>query len=130
MSLQRKLAPIKGRYEELAALMSAGNLGGDKFVALSREYAELTPVVEVLTAYENALKEMQDLEAMKDDPEMGTIAREEYYALKEKTPHPEQGTKVRLIPRDPADTKSSILEIRAGTGGQEAALFAADLFAM
>jgi peptide chain release factor 1 len=130
MSLQRKLAPIKGRYEELAALMSAGNLGGEKFVQLSREYAELTPVVEVLTAYETALKEMQDLETMKDDPEMGVIAREEYYALKEKIPQLEQRIKVALIPRDAADTKNSILEIRAGTGGQEAALFAADLFAM
>src|SRR3982750_1357963 len=79
MSLQRKLAPVKARHEEIAALMSAGNLGGEKFVALSREYAELTPVVEVLESYEKTLAEMNDLEAMKDDPEMGAIAREEYY---------------------------------------------------
>ncbi|HTK84506.1 MAG TPA: peptide chain release factor 1 [Patescibacteria group bacterium] len=130
MSLRRKLAALKARHEEIAALMAAGNLSGEKFVALSREYAELTPVVEVADAYEKALKEMQDLEAMKDDPEMGEIAREEYYALKEKIPQLEQQIKVALIPRDTADARNAILEIRAGTGGQEAALFASDLFGM
>ena len=130
MSLQRKLAPIKARYEELASLMSAGNLGGEKFVSLSREYAELEPVVEVLNAYEKALAEFAEAEAMQADPEMAELARDEYYALKEKIPALEDRIKLALIPKDAADTKNAILEIRAGTGGQEAALFAADLFAM
>ncbi len=110
--------------------MAAGTLGGEKFVALSREYAELAPVVEVITAYEKALAEMKDLEAMKDDPEMGEMAREEYYALKERIPQLEQQIKIALIPKDAADARNAILEIRAGTGGQEAALFASDLFGM
>ena len=130
MSLQRKLAPVKARYEELAALMAEGNLGGEKFVRFSREYAELSPVVEIVNDYEKALKEMADLEPMMDDPEMGEVAREEYYVLKEKIPDLEQKLKLALIPKDEADDRNAILEIRAGTGGQEAALFAADLFAM
>jgi peptide chain release factor 1 len=130
MSLHRKLAPLKARHNELAALMSEGNLGGEKFVKLSREYAELTPVVAVYDAYENAIKEMADLEALKSDPEMAKMAEEEYYALKEKIPGLEEQMKLALIPKDAADSHNAILEIRAGTGGQEAALFAGDLFAM
>jgi peptide chain release factor 1 len=130
MDLGRKLAPLKARHEELAALMSAGNLGGEKFVQLSREYAELEPIVAIYNAYDKAQRDMADLEVMKDDPEMGDIAREEYYALKEQIPLIEQQIKIALIPKDTADTKNAILEIRAGTGGQEAALFAADLFTM
>lgn len=124
------MAPIKARHNELSALMSAGNLGGDQFVKLSREYAELTPVVEVLDAYESALNELADLEVLKSDPEMGKMAEEEYYALKEKIPALEEKIKLALIPKDAADSHNAILEIRAGTGGQEAALFAADLFDM
>lgn len=130
MTLHRKLAPLKARHNELSALMSAGNLGGDQFVKLSREYAELTPVVEIYDAYESAMKEMKDLEALKSDPEMGKMAEEEYYALKDKIPALEEKIKLALIPKDAADSHNAILEIRAGTGGQEAALFAADLFDM
>lgn len=130
MSLQRKLAPLKARHEELAALMAAGGLGGDEFVRLSREYSELTPVVEAVSRYEGALKEMADLEALLNDPEMGVVAREEFYALKETIPALERELQLSLLPKDAADSRSAILEIRAGTGGQEAALFAADLFAM
>lgn len=130
MNLKAKLAPIKARHNELSSLMSAGNLGGEKFVQLSREYAELSPVVEVLDAYESALKEMEDLEVLKSDPEMAKMAEEEYYALKAKIPALEEKIKIALIPKDSADERSAILEIRAGTGGQEAALFAGDLFTM
>ncbi len=130
MSLQRKLAPVKARYEELAALMSQSNLGGEKFVKLSREYAGLQPIVEVFDEYEKALKDMTDLEVMRNDPEMKDMAEAEYYALKEKLPGLEKQLQLALIPKDEADDRSAILEIRAGTGGQEAALFAADLFAM
>jgi peptide chain release factor 1 len=130
MSLQRKLAPVKARYQELAALMSAGNLNGETFVKLSREYAELEPVVGVLNAYEKAIAEMADLEAMQADPEMAEMARAEYYALKEQIPRLEEAIRHALIPKDQADARNAILEIRAGTGGDEAALFAGDLFAM
>ncbi len=130
MSLASKLEPLKARHEELASLMSAGNLSGEAFVQLSREYAELSPIVETFVAYKKALTDMADLEAMLDDPEMGDVAREEFYVLKEQIPGLEDKIRRSLIPKDTADAKNAILEIRAGTGGDEAALFGGDLFAM
>jgi peptide chain release factor 1 len=87
-------------------------------------------VVEAYETYEKAVKDMADLEIMMSDPEMKEMATAEFYELKEKIPTLEYGLKLALIPKDAADTKNAILEIRAGTGGDEAALFAADLFAM
>ncbi len=130
MSILRKLAPVQARYEELAALMAAGDLSGDAFVRLSTEYAELTPVIEAKNAYEKALAEKQDLESLLDDPEMRDMAYEELKALSETISGLEDGIKRVLIPKDEADRKNAILEIRAGTGGDEAALFAGDLLAM
>lgn len=130
MALLQKLAPLKARYEELAALMSEGDLSGDKYVKLSTEYAELTDVVEATKAYEKALAERDDLEALLSDPEMKAMAAEEMRALDEKIPQLEDEIKMALIPKDEADAKNAILEIRAGTGGDEAALFAADLLGM
>ncbi|MFP4098117.1 MAG: peptide chain release factor 1 [Alphaproteobacteria bacterium] len=130
MSMQAKLHAIRARYEELAALMSAGDLSGDEFTKLSVEYAELTPVVEVIDALDAALSEKADLEEMLQDPEMKAMAAEELYALEEKIPDLEHQVQLVLIPKDEADKKNAILEIRAGTGGDEAALFAADLCGM
>jgi peptide chain release factor 1 len=130
MSYLDKLGPIKARYDELSALMAEGGLGGEAYVKLSKEYAELEPVVKVLESYETALKEQDDLTAMLNDPEMGEMARDELKALKERIPALEQEIRLALVPKDEADTRNAILEIRAGTGGDEAALFAADLFGM
>ncbi|HEY8189994.1 MAG TPA: peptide chain release factor 1 [Micavibrio sp.] len=128
--LLEKLKVLKSRHEELAALMSAGGLDGAAFNKMSREYADLSPVVEIFDVYQNSLKEMDDLQAMMADPEMKAMAEEEFYALKEKIPALEHQIKLSLIPKDEADARNAILEIRAGTGGDEAALFAADLFVM
>ena len=128
--LLEKLKVLKSRHEELAVLMSAGGLSGDAFAKLSREYADLTPVVESYLSYEKAVQEMADLEVMMTDPEMKEMAAAEFYELKEKIPTLEHQLKLALIPKDTADARNAILEIRAGTGGDEAALFAADLFAM
>ena len=128
--LLEKLKVLKSRHEELSALMSAGGLDGNSFNKLSREYADLSPVVEAFDAYQNSLKEMDDLQAMMSDPEMKEMASAEFYALKEKVPALEHQLKLCLIPKDEADARNAILEIRAGTGGDEAALFAADLFVM
>jgi len=130
MALLDKLAPLKARYEELAALMAAGNLSGEKFVKLSKEYSELTPVVEATLAYEKALGEKEDIKTLLDDPEMRDEASAELKVLNEKIPELEQHIRLVLIPKDEADARNAILEIRAGTGGDEAALFAADLFGM
>lgn len=129
-SYLHKLGPLKSRHSELSSLMSAGNLSGDQFVRLSREYAELSPIVEAMERYERSLAEQADLEQMLDDDEMGEIAQEELRALKARLPAMEQAVRLALIPKDEADAKNAILEIRAGTGGDEAALFAADLFGM
>ncbi len=130
MSLEKKLAPIKARHEELAALMSAGGLSGEEYTELSTEYAELTPVVEAIEGYSKALKEKADLEALLNDPEMKEMAQDDYYRLDKLIPELEQKIKKALLPKETADTLNAILEIRAGTGGEEAALFAGDLFAM
>lgn len=130
MDILRKLAPIEARYEELASLMAEGTATGDKFVKLTKEYADLGPVVEKIRAYKKAVSDKADLEAMITDPEMGEIAREELYELNGRMPELEHQIKLTLIPRDTDDSKNAILEIRAGTGGDEAALFAGDLFAM
>lgn len=130
MSLKEKLATLQRRHEELTALMGAGNLKGAEFTKFSKEYAELSPIVEAIKDYDKALKERQDLEPLLSDPEMKAVAAEEYGVLQERIPVLEKNIRLALIPKDEADSKNAILEIRAGTGGDEAALFAADLFAM
>ncbi len=130
MSMQEKLLSIKNRHEELASLMSAGGLSGDEFTKLSMEYAELSPVVEVWEELESALQEKEDLAEMLSDPEMKAIAEEEIRALNARIPELEKQIRLVLIPKDEADTKNAILEIRAGTGGDEAGLFCADLLGM
>jgi peptide chain release factor 1 len=99
-----------------------------------KEYAELTPVVESIEALRQAQGEMQDLAELLADPEteveMSALADEEFHALKERIPALEQDIKLLLLPKDEADERNAILEVRAGTGGEEAALFAAELFRM
>lgn len=127
---QEKLGSIRSRHEELAALMSQGNLSGDEFTKLSMEYAELSPIVEAIEEHQTAISEKDGLKEMLSDPEMKDMAAEELRAINEKLPDLEQKIKMALIPKDEDDAKNAILEIRAGTGGDEAALFAADLFGM
>ena len=110
--------------------MSSGNLSGDAFVKASREYAALSPVVEVIDVFQTAMQEKEDLESLLEDPEMKNMAYEDLRALEKKIPEIEQQLRIALLPKDEADTKNAILEIRAGTGGDEAAIFAGDLFAM
>lgn len=110
--------------------MSQTGLSGDEFTKLSMEYAELSPVVEAIEEHANAITEKEDLNEMLGDPEMKDIAAEELRAIDAKIPDLEHKIKMALIPKDEDDAKNAILEIRAGTGGDEAALFAADLFGM
>ena len=124
-----RLMQITERFEFLEARMGEG-LGGDEFVAVSREYAELRPVVEVVQAYQGLVAEIEGAEAMLDDPEMKELAQMELPDLREQLPAAEQAVKLALIPKDAADGKPALLEIRPGTGGDEAALFAGDLLRM
>ncbi len=130
MDLLRKLAPIEARYEELSSLLAEGTATGEKIIKMSKEYSDLTPVVTTIRTYKKAIADKADLEVMVDDPEMGDIAKQELYDLNGRIPELEHQIKLCLIPKDTDDDKNAILEIRAGTGGDEAALFAADLFAM
>lgn len=130
MSLTEKLQPIKRRHEELGQLMAQPGLEGAEMVKLSKEYADLDPVVEEINAYESALAEKADLAEMMEDPEMKAMAEDDLVRLNKQIPELEEKIKLALIPKDEADEKNAILEIRAGTGGDEAALFCADLYTM
>jgi peptide chain release factor 1 len=110
--------------------MSAGDLSPEKYTELSREYAELSPVVDKIRELEAARSELQDLEELSSDPEMREMAEAESRALNERIPELETELRILLLPKDAADEKNAILEVRAGTGGDEASLFAAELFRM
>ncbi len=134
MSIDRKLDQVLSRFDEIEALLATGTLDSDNFTKLSREYAEITPLVGLIREIKKAKKELADLEALMNDTtgdrEMRALAEEDYYALRDSIPTMEKNIHIALLPKDAADAKSAILEIRAGTGGDEAALFAADLFDM
>jgi len=124
---------ILKRRAELEAQMAEGGERGD-FAQLSREYAELSPVAATAETLRQARDEAGDLEQLLADPEtdaeMRELAAAELDELREKLPELERSLQLALLPKDAADEKSAILEIRAGTGGEEAALFAADLLRM
>ena len=133
-SFIHKLDQVLARHQELATLMSSGDVPADEFTAMSCEYADLSPVAEKIETYKNMQQEQTDLQEMLDDAdtdkEMQDMAQSELIDIKKKLPDLEQDIRLALVPKDAADSKNAILEIRAGTGGDEAALFAADLLAM
>jgi len=124
-----RLDAIVARLALAEAELSA-NPGRETFVRLSREYSELKPVVDAVKAYQQAQADLAGVKALIDDPEMGKIAAEEKSALEERIAVLENELRVALLPKDAADERDVILEVRAGTGGDEAALFAGDLFRM
>jgi peptide chain release factor 1 len=128
---QARLEQVLDRYREVEARMGAAT-DGNEIVRLSKEHAELKPVVDAVQAVERARAEASELEAMAkgDDAEMAALAREELSALSEKLPTLERDVALLLAPKDKDENASAILEVRAGTGGDEAALFAGDLFRM
>ena len=123
-----KLSQITQRFEFLEAKLSQG--ADSDFAAISREYAELKPVAEEIAAYRQALDDLAEAELMLDDPEMRELAEEELPGLRARIPEMEQALKLSLLPKDAADTRPAIIEIRPGTGGDEASLFAGDLLRM
>ncbi|WP_066800155.1 peptide chain release factor 1 [Sphingomonas soli] len=127
-----RIAAIEARRDELQALMATGDLPGDKFVAVSKEYAELEPVAKAAGEVRRLRAELDVLVGMEaeGDAELREMAREEIEALRMTIPHAERALALALLPRDAADERAAMLEIRAGTGGDEAALFAGDLFRM
>lgn len=135
MILEERLDAIVARLDELSDLLSGQhNMSSDELVRLSKEYSELKPVIGAIKALRAAESEAGDLAEMiadqDTDSDMRTLAEEEFKALKDKIPKLDGKLKILLLPKDEADEKSAILEIRAGTGGDEAALFAANLMRM
>ena len=122
-----RLRQITQRFQFLEAKMAEG--GGD-IAALGREYAELRPVVDQIAAYERLQSDIAEAEALLDDPEMRALAEEELPQLRAQLPEAEHALQLALLPKDAADARPAMIEIRPGTGGDEAALFAGDLLRM
>jgi len=120
-----RLEQIKQRFEYVEARMAQAS-GGDDIAALGREYAELKPVVDQIAAYRQLRADLADAEAMLDDPDMRELAEEELPVLKARVPEAEAALQLALLPKDAADARPAMIEIRPGTGGEEAALFAGD----
>ncbi len=124
-----RLEQINQRFQFLEASMSDGTGGGD-IAALAKEYSDLKPVVEQIMAYRQIISDMEEAEEMLADPDMAELAREELPRLKADLPDAEAALQLALLPKDAADARPAMLEIRPGTGGDEAALFAGDLLRM
>jgi peptide chain release factor 1 len=128
-----RLDKLVARWQTVQGTLAAG-ADQESYVRLSREFAELDPIVATIAALRKAMRERDDLNQMINDPaadpDMTSLAEQELGALDPKIEELERQLKVQLLPKDAADEKSAILEVRAGTGGEEAALFAGDLFRM
>jgi peptide chain release factor 1 len=127
------LQEIKQRFNEVTALMAQPDVATnpDRMAALGREHVALKPVVQSIERYERLLRERQDLRDLtqeEEDPDLLEMARTELDELEEKLPAVEDDLRLQILPKDPEDAKDAIVEIRAGTGGDEACLFAGDLF--
>ncbi|MCC7259402.1 MAG: peptide chain release factor 1 [Alphaproteobacteria bacterium] len=134
MSFEEKLDSLLVRYKSLEDRLSGGGVKSDEYAKISKEYADMGPVVARILALKEVHQEIADAEEMlKDaqgDAEMRAMAEEELHALKAELPELEKQVKLALIPKDADDERNAILEVRAGAGGDEAGLFAAQLFRM
>lgn len=131
-SILQKLANLGERLDELSRLMSTEGITGDmgNYLKITREHAEITPIVEQYHTYVQTEADIKEAHDMLNDPEMKEFAQEEINTGKKRLEEIEIALQKLLIPKDPNDDKNIILEIRAGTGGDESALFAGDLFRM
>jgi len=130
MSLTETLARVLARHDELRDALGRPGLAPEQFVKLSKEYSDLTPVAEAIANLTRTQNEMAEAEAMLADPEMQGEAKREMEQLRPQIPLLERQVQKMLLPKDAADERNAILEIRAGTGGDEAGLFAGLLFEM
>jgi len=124
-----RLEQIVRRFQFLEAKMNEG-ASGDQIAKLGREYSELRPVVEQIVAFRQLVGDLAEAQDMLSDPDMRVLAEEELPLLKAKFPKAERALQLTLLPKDAADARPAMIEIRPGTGGEEAALFAGDLLRM
>ena len=135
-TLLEKLDGLVARFEEVSTLITDPSVIADqqRYVRLTKEYKELEDLMNARKEYANLLGNLQESKDIllggEDDPEMREMAREEVALCETRIPQLEEEIKLMLVPKDPEDAKNAILEIRGGTGGDEAALFAGDLFRM
>ena len=129
-SIVAKLEALHERHEEVQALLGDAGIIADqeRFRALSREYAQLSDVSKCFTDWRQVQEDIETAQMMLDDPEMREMAQEELQDAKARSEEMEQQLQVLLLPKDPDDERNAFVEVRAGTGGDEAALFAGDLF--
>ena len=130
MNFDEKLLQLKEKYKELEQLLMGTFSDPKEMAKISKEYSDLKDVIVLADEYLKMKNDMAQAEEMMKDDSLKEIAEAEYYECKEKIPEIEKQIKIALLPKDEADDKNAILEIRAGTGGDEAAIFAGDLFNM
>ncbi len=135
MNLLEKLNHVVARHDELRQILATqNNMDSQELQRISKEFSDLVDIVEIIKKYREMEIEAQNLAEMIADPgtdnEMKALAEEEFLELKDKIPKIEREIQLKLLPKDEADEKNAILEVRAGTGGDEAALFASNLFRM
>ena len=131
-SMQKKLAALSDRIEELNTLLSSETITNDMdhYRKITKEHSDITPIVDEYHAYKKNEDNLNEAQSMLSDPEMKEFAQEEIEQCKLKLVTIEDNLQKLLLPKDPSDEKNIFLEIRAGTGGDESALFAGDLFRM
>ena len=133
MSFSANLGKILEKHKELSEKLATG-LAGEEFVKASKEYAELEPIVEAISEYNKAVLDLQETKDLGLEPNLDSATHDmiydEVHRIESMMPKLERAVKLSLLPKDEADSKNAIIEVRIGTGGEEAALFAADLFNM
>ena len=128
MIIEDKLLDIKARAKDIESKMNSGEISGDELTKLSKEYSQLSEVLPLIDKYLQTQQGIKDANEMLSDPELKGIAEEQLNELKHTLPDLERDLQIALLPRDSADDNSAIVEIRAGVGGEESALFAGDVF--
>ena len=127
-----KLEDINKRFVEVSKLIVDPEIISDmkQYIQLNKEYKDLEPIIEVYKTYKNILSNIESSKEMLKDDEMKDMAKQEIEDLSNEKEILEENIKVLLIPKDPADSKNAVVEIRAGAGGDEASIFAGDLYRM
>ena len=128
MIIEQKLKDIQTRASEIEAQMNSGNVSGDELTKLSKEYSRISEILPLINEYFQTTAGIADATEMQHDPELRSIAVEQLAELNHALPEIEKKLQIALLPRDDADDNSVIMEIRAGVGGEESALFAGDLY--
>lgn len=128
MIIEQKLLDIQNRAKDIETKMNSGEISGDELTKLSKEYSQLGEVLPLIDKYLQTVQGIKDAKEMLNDPELKSIAEEQLEELNHALPDLERDLQIALLPRDAADDNSAIVEIRAGVGGEESALFAGDLF--